>query len=74
MKAGAEEAGEAPQDDAPKTAVNRGISRLDFIMRIVAVIGTFGSAVAMGTTSESFPLFTQFIRFRAKYNDLPTFT
>ncbi|CAA3008851.1 casparian strip membrane 3-like, partial [Olea europaea subsp. europaea] len=43
-------------------------------MRIVAVIGTLGSAIAMGTTNESLPLFTQFIHFRAQYSDLPTFT
>ncbi|KAL2523082.1 Casparian strip membrane protein 5 [Forsythia ovata] len=73
MKVGAEEAGEPPKDAAPKTAVNRGISRLDFIMRIVAVIGTLGSAIAMGTTNETLPFFTQFIRFRAAYSDLPTF-
>ncbi|CAI9752708.1 unnamed protein product [Fraxinus pennsylvanica] len=72
-EAGAEEAGEPPKDDAPKTAENRGISILDLIMRIVAIIGTLGSAIAMGTTNESLPFFTQFIRFRAEYNDLPAF-
>ncbi|CAI0388433.1 unnamed protein product [Linum tenue] len=28
----------------------------------------------MATTNETLPFFTQFIRFRAEYNDLPTFT
>lgn len=32
MKAGVEEVGEPPKDDALKTAVNRVISVLDFIM------------------------------------------
>ncbi|KAB1208108.1 CASP-like protein 1 [Morella rubra] len=28
----------------------------------------------MGTTNETLPFFTQFIQFKAQYNDLPTFT
>ncbi|KAJ8750028.1 hypothetical protein K2173_013943 [Erythroxylum novogranatense] len=58
----------------PKSVMNRGASILDFILRVVAFIGTLGSAIAMGTTNETLPFFTQFIRFRAQYNDLPTFT
>ncbi|XP_057543523.1 casparian strip membrane protein 3-like [Amaranthus tricolor] len=56
------------------TGANRGISILDFIFRIVAGAATLGSAIAMGTTNETLPFFTQFIRFRAEYDDLPTFT
>lgn len=59
---------------APRTAVNRGAAILDFILRLVALIGTLGSAIAMGTTNQTLPFFTQFIRFRAKYSDLPSFT
>ncbi|KAJ4972841.1 hypothetical protein NE237_006015 [Protea cynaroides] len=55
-------------------AVNKGVSILDFILRIVAVIGTLASAIAMGTTNETLPFFTQFIQFRAQYSDLPSFT
>ncbi|OWM64567.1 casparian strip membrane protein 1 [Punica granatum] len=51
---------------------NRGISILDFILRIIAFVCTLGSAIAMGTTNETLPFFTQFIRFRAEYDDLPT--
>ncbi|KAL8038592.1 hypothetical protein ABFS82_11G122400 [Erythranthe guttata] len=52
----------------------RGLAALDFVLRIIAIIATLASAIAMGTTNESLPFFTQFIRFRAKYSDLPTFT
>ncbi|KAM7516765.1 hypothetical protein LguiA_006348 [Lonicera macranthoides] len=58
----------------PPRGVNRGVSILDFILRIIAIIATLGSAIAMGTTNETLPFFTQFIRFRAEYNDLPTLT
>ncbi|EYU34055.1 hypothetical protein ABFS82_08G024800 [Erythranthe guttata] len=58
----------------PKAGVNRGVAVVDFFLRIVAIIATLASAISMGTTDESLPFFTQFIRFRAKYNDLPTFT
>ncbi|CAI9777396.1 unnamed protein product [Fraxinus pennsylvanica] len=71
MKAGVIELGSG---STPKTSASRGASILDFILRIVAVIGTLGSAIAMGTTNETLPFLTQFIRFRAKYDDLPMFT
>ncbi|KAK6922007.1 Casparian strip membrane protein domain [Dillenia turbinata] len=74
MKAGPLEAGEASKDSSQKHGANRGISILDFILRIIAIVGTLGSAIAMGTTDETLPFVTQFIRFRARYNDLPTFT
>ncbi|CAN6572023.1 unnamed protein product [Malus baccata var. baccata] len=54
--------------------VNRGASILDFILRIVAFLGTLVSAIAMGTTQERLPFFTQFLQFRTEYDDLPTFT
>ncbi|KAL3378715.1 hypothetical protein AABB24_004571 [Solanum stoloniferum] len=69
---GGSEAGDDSKDSKPKG--NRGISFLDFIMRIVAILGTLGSAIAMGTTNESLPSFEQFIRFKAEYKNLPTFT
>ncbi|CAO2829559.1 unnamed protein product [Amaranthus hypochondriacus] len=65
------EAGEASKVAA---GANRGISILDFVFRIVAGASTLASAIAMGTTNETLPFFTQFIRFRAEYDDLPTFT
>ncbi|KAL3636589.1 hypothetical protein CASFOL_018888 [Castilleja foliolosa] len=57
-----------------KTGVSRGVAVMDFILRLVAIIATLASAIAMGTTNQSLSFFTQFIRFRAKYSDLPTFT
>lgn len=52
--------------------MKRGVSVLDFILRLIAIVGTLASAIAMGTTDESLPFFTQFVRFRANYDDLPT--
>ncbi|TVU28498.1 hypothetical protein EJB05_20017, partial [Eragrostis curvula] len=49
-------------------------ARRDLILRIVAVIATVGSAIAMGTTNQTLPFFTQFLRFKAQYDDLPTLT
>lgn len=63
------EAGEASKAHA----ASRGISILDFVFRIVAGASTLGSAIAMGTTNQTLPFFTQFIRFSAQYDDLPTF-
>lgn len=54
--------------------IGRGASVVDFFLRIIAIVATLGSAIAMGTTNETLPFFTQFIRFRAKYTDLPMFT
>ncbi|KAL5739084.1 hypothetical protein ACOSQ2_028264 [Xanthoceras sorbifolium] len=76
MKAGAIELGEAKISGSTPTrnGVNKGVSILDFILRLLAFVGTLGSAIAMGTTNETLPFFTQSIRFRAEYDDLPTFT
>ncbi|GMN42212.1 hypothetical protein TIFTF001_011437 [Ficus carica] len=56
------------------TAVNKILAILDFILRLIAIVGTLASAIAMGTTNQTLPFFTRFIRFRAQYKDLPTFT
>ncbi|CAN4079395.1 unnamed protein product [Withania somnifera] len=69
---GGSEAGEDSKDSKPKG--NRGISFLDFIMRFVAILATLGSAIAMGTSNENLPSFKEFIRYKAEYKDLPTFT
>ncbi|CAL5372150.1 unnamed protein product [Camellia sinensis] len=75
MKSGALELGEASKGSTtPNTGVNRGVSIVDFILRLIAIFATIGSAIAMGTTDETLPFFTRFIRFRAQYDDLPTFT
>ncbi|XP_073127876.1 casparian strip membrane protein 1 [Henckelia pumila] len=73
MKGGVVELG-LKESSVARAGVNRGVAVIDFILRIVALIATLASAIAMGTTDETLPFFTQFIRFRAKYNDLPMFT
>lgn len=55
-----------------KGSIKRGVSIIDFILRLIAIGATLGSAIAMGTTYESLPFFTQFIRFMAKYDDIPS--
>ena len=55
-------------------AASRGLGVLDLILRFAAVVATVGSAVAMGTTNQTLPFFTQFLRFKAQYDDLPTLT
>ncbi|KAK7400902.1 hypothetical protein VNO78_12211 [Psophocarpus tetragonolobus] len=73
MKVSAVESGETSEKAAPRKGLIRGLSILDFILRIVAAIGTLGSALTMGTTRETLPFATQFVRFRAVFKDLPTF-
>ncbi|GLT98433.1 hypothetical protein SLE2022_159380 [Rubroshorea leprosula] len=58
----------------PRKGANRGLSVLDLFFRIIAAVGTLGSAVAMGTTDETLPFITQFFRFRARYDDIPSLT
>ncbi|KAI3503310.1 hypothetical protein L1887_31751 [Cichorium endivia] len=67
MKAGPLQLGVAPPG-------NRGIAILDFFLRLIAIVGTLASAIAMATTNQTLPFFSQFVRFRAKFNDLPSFT
>ncbi|KMZ56787.1 Casparian strip membrane protein 1 [Zostera marina] len=47
-------------------------SILDFILRLVALIGTLSSAIVMGTTKEGIPFLSHFIHFHALFTDLPT--
>ncbi|GAB4856317.1 hypothetical protein Ancab_014245 [Ancistrocladus abbreviatus] len=54
--------------------MKRGIGIIDFIVRLCAIAATLGATIAMGTTQETLPFFTQFFQFQASYNDLPTFT
>ncbi|KAL8248749.1 hypothetical protein R6Q59_005617 [Mikania micrantha] len=67
MKPSALQLGVAPPE-------NRGIAILDFFLRLIAIVGTLASAIAMATTNQTLPFFSQFVRFRAKFNDLPSFT
>jgi hypothetical protein len=70
---GSEEHGETSKAPLSR-GVSKGVSILDVILRFVAIIGTLASAIAMGTTNQTLPFFTQFIRFKAQYSDLPTLT
>ncbi|KAK6139357.1 hypothetical protein DH2020_026903 [Rehmannia glutinosa] len=64
---------EGPIEESKKLRVSRGISILDLVLRIIAIFGTLGSAVAMGTTDETLPFSTQALIFQAQYDDIPTF-
>ncbi|XP_061350661.1 casparian strip membrane protein 1-like [Gastrolobium bilobum] len=71
MKSSYVELGEA-KSSKQNGSMKRAVSVLDFILRLIAITATLASAIAMGTTDETLPFFTQFIRFRAEYDDLPT--
>ncbi|RDX58493.1 hypothetical protein CR513_62188, partial [Mucuna pruriens] len=73
MKGGSIEVGEVSKGASPRKGVTRGLSIMDFILRIIAAVATLGSAVAMGSTNETLPFATPFIRFRAEFDDLPSF-
>ncbi|XP_062224800.1 casparian strip membrane protein 4 [Phragmites australis] len=68
------ESSKAPLVAPVAAGVNRAVSIIDVFLRFIAIIGTIGSAIAMGTTNETLPFFTQFIQFEAKYSDLPSLT
>ncbi|XP_015956859.1 casparian strip membrane protein 2 [Arachis duranensis] len=74
MKVSSVEAGEVPKGVvSPSKRVKRVMSVIDFILRIVAAISALGSALSMGTARETLPFRTQFVKFRAVFEDLPTF-
>lgn len=73
MKGGSIEIGEVSKGASPKKGMKRGLSIMDFILRIIAGVATLASAVAMGTTDERLPFATVFVQFRAEYDDLPSF-
>ncbi|KAL3654242.1 hypothetical protein CASFOL_003923 [Castilleja foliolosa] len=61
------------QESTKVSGFIRGISILVLVLRIIAVFGTLGSALAMGTTDETLPFSTQAVIFQAQYDDIPTF-
>lgn len=74
MKGGGSiEIGEVSKDAYRKKGVKRGLSIMDFILRIIGGVATLASAVSMATTDERLPFATAFIQFRAEYDDLPSF-
>ncbi|KAK2987402.1 hypothetical protein RJ640_020599 [Escallonia rubra] len=52
----------------------KGIAIFDFVLRLCAMVAALTAAITMGTTDQTLPFFTQFFRFQASYDDLPTFT
>ncbi|XP_048427601.1 casparian strip membrane protein 1-like [Pyrus x bretschneideri] len=76
MKAGGGPVVEATEASKPipKIKVRKLLSVLDFTLRVVAVLGTLASAIAMGTSRETLPFTARSVRFRARYKDLPTLT
>ncbi|KAL2349223.1 hypothetical protein Fmac_003223 [Flemingia macrophylla] len=73
MKGGSIEIGEVSKNASPGRGVAKGLSIMDFVLRILAAAATLGSALAMGTNDETLPFATQFIRFSAEFDDLPSF-
>lgn len=71
MKPVSIEAGEASK--ARSHGANRGLAVFDLVLRIVAIVGTLGGAVAMGTAEQTLPFVTQFVQFSAQYDDIDTF-
>ncbi|XP_057956557.1 casparian strip membrane protein 2-like [Malania oleifera] len=51
----------------------RGVAIFDFVLRLCAIGAALAAAIAMGTTQETLPFFTQFFQFQASYDDLPAF-
>ncbi|KAE9595632.1 hypothetical protein Lal_00030443 [Lupinus albus] len=73
MKGDSIEGGEISKVTSLRKGVTKGLSIMDFILRIIGAIATLASAVSMATTNETLPFVTQFVRFRAEFDDLPTF-
>ncbi|XP_004292551.1 PREDICTED: casparian strip membrane protein 1-like [Fragaria vesca subsp. vesca] len=64
-----------PKHDHDKGAgVKKGVAVLDFILRLGATAAALGATVAMASSEQTLPFFTQFFQFSAGYDDLPTFT
>ena len=74
MKTGSLEPGEVSNEATPAKLMISGVAILEFILRILAAAGRLGSAMTMGTTEETVPLFPQFVLLNAEYSDLPMFT
>ncbi|CAM0913590.1 unnamed protein product [Alopecurus aequalis] len=69
-----DEHGETSKAPLGREVISRGASILDLVLRVVALVGTLASAIAMGTTNQTLPLFMQFARFKARYSDFPSLT
>ncbi|KAL1538722.1 casparian strip membrane protein 1-like [Salvia divinorum] len=65
----------AQEEETPAPAPpSRGMSLVDFILRVVAAISTMGSAIAVMKTSRSHPSFDNSVHSTSRqYQDFPTF-
>ncbi|KAG8043969.1 hypothetical protein GUJ93_ZPchr0458g22386 [Zizania palustris] len=52
---------------------SRCVAFLDFLLRIAAFGPTLAAAIATGTSDETLSVFTQFLQFRARFDDFPAF-
>ncbi|GKA05383.1 casparian strip membrane protein 1 [Tanacetum coccineum] len=57
-----------------KDGYKRGLAVFDVVLRIAGIATALGAAIAMGSTDQTLPFFTQFFQFKAEYDDLPAFT
>lgn len=73
MKSEGLESGGATPKVSPRAVSNKGVSMIDLILRILGGVGTLVSSIAMGTTKQTLPFATRFVRFHAKYDDLSSF-
>ncbi|GJS03082.1 casparian strip membrane protein 1 [Tanacetum coccineum] len=58
----------------PKGGYKRGLAVFDVVLRIAGIAAALGAAIAMGSTDQTLPFFTQFFQFKAEFDDLPAFT
>lgn len=72
MKASHTETGESSKTPTPAAGINRGMSVLDVILRIVAIASTLASAVVMATSDQQLQFFTQVAVFNVEYEDFST--
>ncbi|ONK57475.1 uncharacterized protein A4U43_C09F890 [Asparagus officinalis] len=52
----------------------RGIALFGFILRLLAIGATLSATIAMATTDETLPFFTDHYQFYANFSDLPALT
>lgn len=57
-----------------KGGYKRGLAVFDVVLRLAGVATALGATVAMASTDQTLPFFTQFFQFKASYDDLPAFT
>lgn len=59
---------------SPKGGYKRGLAIFDVVLRLAGIAAALGAAIAMGSTEQTLPFFTQFFQFKAQFDDLPAFT